>query len=523
MANSIKYNTSNESNALTIGNMHIGTGDIPKGPTSSTGFYNGINPPNGGYTIYIHKATEGSSIYTPSSDAELILMTNQIAGATYTTINECFSYFAGQSGKFVIQHTTNSMVTSDLSLYLDAAQLISYPRSGTSWKDLSGESNNGVLTNGVTFNSAGYMDFDGNDDYCAIDTYTFGNGNWTVNAWVNGDVLDNHNLISNTSGGPVTNAFGFDNSKIHYRNYDGSWKNHDGNTTLTSGKWYMLTWVNYAGATSADGTMKMYVNGVADSSVFNSYTVNGGPCNAIGRNWGSTEYDGRIANIQFYTESLTDAEVIQNYYGAPDVPNNPKIVVNRAQKGVTVTDSGIGVDLAKVYDNTQTWGYANSDLNGDFDGLTNFTYFLWLHCYSHHTNYSQTSFYKYAGTSTAVVRLYDFGNYNGNNAQANNNFYANANGSWTSIGTNFTLAVGETACICLQYDSSGGDTWKNGVKIGTNRGGGTIATNTANLNIITPEYGGEQYVRVKEAYVYTETLTDQQIIDLYNATSMKYV
>ena len=51
MANSIKYNTSNESNALTIDNMHIGTGDIPKGPTSSTGFYNGINPPNGGYTI----------------------------------------------------------------------------------------------------------------------------------------------------------------------------------------------------------------------------------------------------------------------------------------------------------------------------------------------------------------------------------------------------------------------------------------------------------------------------------------
>jgi hypothetical protein len=79
----------------------------------------------------------------------------------------------------------------------------------------------------------------------------------------------------------------------------------------------MLTWVNYAGASAAEGTMKMYVNGIADSSVFNSYTVNGGPCDAIGRNWGSTEYDGLIANIQFYTESLTDEEISQNYYQGP--------------------------------------------------------------------------------------------------------------------------------------------------------------------------------------------------------------
>jgi len=59
--------------------------------------------------------------------------------------------------------------------------------------------------------------------------------------------------------------------------------------------------------------MKMYVNGVADSSVFNSYTTNGGPCNAIGRNWGSTEYDGKVASVYINTKSLTDAEVLQNF------------------------------------------------------------------------------------------------------------------------------------------------------------------------------------------------------------------
>ena len=62
---------------------------------------------------------------------------------------------------------SSDVCSSDLSieLYLDANQIISYPKSGTSWKDISGEGRNGTLTNGVTFNSDGYMNFDGEDDY----------------------------------------------------------------------------------------------------------------------------------------------------------------------------------------------------------------------------------------------------------------------------------------------------------------------------------------------------------------------
>jgi hypothetical protein len=55
MPNAIKYNTSAETLALKKGNFYIGTGDVGKGPTSSTGFYNGITPPSGGYTIYLNK------------------------------------------------------------------------------------------------------------------------------------------------------------------------------------------------------------------------------------------------------------------------------------------------------------------------------------------------------------------------------------------------------------------------------------------------------------------------------------
>ena len=313
MPNAVQHSETTVNNALGIGNMHIGVGgDL--GPTSTTGFFNGINPPSGGYTVYMNKASGGPSIVCPANDADLITFTEKLTGESMADVDACFSYFAGESDKMVMFNPINGIITDNIELYLDANQIISYPKSGTSWKDLSGNTRNGTLTNGVTFNSNGYMDFDGEDDYVAIDTYTFGNGNWTVNAWVAADVLDNQNLVSNTSGGPVTNAFGFDNSKIHYRNYDGAWQLHDGNTTLTTGRWYMVTWVNYAGDSSSTGTMKMFVNGVADSSEFNSYVTNGGPCNAIGRNWGSTEYDGKIANISFHSKSLTDAEVYSLYF-----------------------------------------------------------------------------------------------------------------------------------------------------------------------------------------------------------------
>jgi len=44
MSNPIKYSTGSESLALKKGNFYIGTGDVGKGPTSSTGYYNGITP-----------------------------------------------------------------------------------------------------------------------------------------------------------------------------------------------------------------------------------------------------------------------------------------------------------------------------------------------------------------------------------------------------------------------------------------------------------------------------------------------
>ncbi len=102
------------------------------------------------------------------------------------------------------------IITDGLVLALDAANQKSYPGSGTTWSDLSGNGNNGTLTNGPTFDSGnnGSIIFDGVDDYITTGTTPSqlqGNPSFTVSGWF----YRNANLPVNTGtwgfGGNVTN------------------------------------------------------------------------------------------------------------------------------------------------------------------------------------------------------------------------------------------------------------------------------------------------------------------------------
>jgi len=64
----------------------------------------------------------------------------------------------------------SSIVTSGLVLALDAANTKSYPGSGTTWTDLSGNGNNGTLQNSPTYdtNNLGSFSLDGVDDRILI-------------------------------------------------------------------------------------------------------------------------------------------------------------------------------------------------------------------------------------------------------------------------------------------------------------------------------------------------------------------
>ena len=152
MPNVIKYSTgTTPTGCLRKGNMLIGNNTADYGAT----FFNGIDPPTGGYTIYLNKVSGGPSIYRPINDTQLIFIINQIAGASYTTAAQCLDYFASQTDKICINRNYDGIVTNGLTLNLDATVTIGYPNTGTTFYDVSGNANNATSRNTTEFTTFG--------------------------------------------------------------------------------------------------------------------------------------------------------------------------------------------------------------------------------------------------------------------------------------------------------------------------------------------------------------------------------
>jgi len=162
MPNVIKYSTgATPSGSLRKGNMLIGNNTADYGLT----FFNGIDPPSGGYTIYLNKASGGPSIYCPANDTQLINITNRnIAGtvgspANYTTAAQCLNYFATQTDKLCVNFNYAGIVTNGLIAALDASFVASYPTTGSIVYDISGQGADGTLNGTVAWVSSGSQSY----------------------------------------------------------------------------------------------------------------------------------------------------------------------------------------------------------------------------------------------------------------------------------------------------------------------------------------------------------------------------
>jgi hypothetical protein len=324
MPNAIKYNVSAETLALKKGNFWIGTGDVSKGPTSSTGYYNGITPPSGGYTIYLNKASGGPSIYSVTSDAQLITLTNQIAGTNYTTAVQCLTYYAGQTDKMIFNRDYESIITNGLVMNLDAGFTPSYPTTTTTWYDVSSGGNNGTLTNGPTFNSAngGSIVFDGVDDYIGVPNgYTSvmkGNDYWTVSLWFKANGFGCCGPVLISPGNGQLEYFDLflqvSNGTVYFSAGGGAGSNYlSGNISMTTNVVYNVVFVK-----TGINTGKFYLN-TSDISLSASGTGLGAMPNVnadfkIGA-FKQSQWDlnGNIYNTLMYNRALSSTEVLQNY------------------------------------------------------------------------------------------------------------------------------------------------------------------------------------------------------------------
>ena len=200
-------------------------------------------------------------------------------------------------------------VASAPVLYLDAGNAKSYPGSGTTWTDLSGNSNTGTLVNGPTYSSAngGSIVFDGSNDYVGLTAGLLsGTGDFTASQWIqqnsggnSGTTFANYlagNLQmffgSSFVGLYLANSTAYANAAIHF-------------TT----NWTMFTCLRSGTVT------QVYKNETLIQTGSSLSTIGGtGAAFRMGTNTsGGEQYNGKIGTTNVFSRALSAAEVQQNF------------------------------------------------------------------------------------------------------------------------------------------------------------------------------------------------------------------
>ena len=202
------------------------------------------------------------------------------------------------------------IVSSGLVLCLDAANKVSYPGSGTVWRDLSGNNNTSTLINGPTFSTAnlGSIVFDGTDDYVNC-----GNGaslkltSGTVTVWMK------TTSTAVAYQGIVVKAlnYGIYNYGGNLLLYDwGADTNRNSGISISDGNWRFIT-LNFA--SNSANNAKVYINGVLVYTTTMYKTSDDYSLGISTGNSGAQLFPGTIGSVQIYNRELTATEILQNY------------------------------------------------------------------------------------------------------------------------------------------------------------------------------------------------------------------
>ncbi len=215
-----------------------------------------------------------------------------------------------------------SISTNGLVLCLDAANPRSYPGSGTTWFDLSGNGNNGTLVNGVGYNNGnlGSLVFDGINDYGIFSTNIFRSTlpNFTISIWYrktnDGILFGNH--YHNSTWESVwfsTTLFIVNGANNNTTNRQQLSFTPTENSSTT---WYNLVAIN----NSSSNFMKVFLNGLeyaAKNTTVVPWNSTIPPTIGAQRNISTggilSPLTGNISNIQVYNKALMPDEIQQNF------------------------------------------------------------------------------------------------------------------------------------------------------------------------------------------------------------------
>ena len=216
-------------------------------------------------------------------------------------------------------------VLATSTLYLDASDTTSYPGTGSTWFDISGNSHNGSIS-GPTFNTGGWFDSVATNNQISIanssvfSSQTFSAGGWYYPAspssgggWIftKGGAGNYEYASYATAGNAGSVSF-----TTYYQGGAGS------TVVMNSGNMTLSTWFHVIVTVDfSNQSAKLYVNGGTPKGTdtsFIAHTTGSNPL-LIGKraDQNTTSWPGRYSKFNFWTNKiLTQAEVQSLYdYG----------------------------------------------------------------------------------------------------------------------------------------------------------------------------------------------------------------
>jgi hypothetical protein len=206
------------------------------------------------------------------------------------------------------------IVENGLVLSLDAGNTKSYPGSGSTWFDLSGNGRNATLFNSPTFdsNNGGSFIFDGVDDWARATDNGIGTGSTlphSIEMWVNFNVLTSTRwwlAVLGQFGAGAHHWIGTSPTATQF----GTWSANCQRSPNLIG---INNWLHVT--SSYDGTnLILYVNNTATAScVANGFNFTNSDF-TIGLRIGSENYfNGKVSIARIYNRALSASEIQQNF------------------------------------------------------------------------------------------------------------------------------------------------------------------------------------------------------------------
>ena len=212
------------------------------------------------------------------------------------------------------------IVTNGLVLDLDAAKLASYPGTGTTWYDISGNNNNGTLTNGPTFSGIGKQAaivLDGVDDFISGSTLPNllkGSSTFTISIWVYPTNLNNlgggasgYRTLIDTPNRHLSLWLGTQGQGQYY-GLGGASNAYSVNFNWENNKWQMITII--ANPSNGEIIKNNYTTSetISNGGIFTQQVTFGNNPSSGGSN-----LQGSYGVIQMYNRVLSSTEVSQNF------------------------------------------------------------------------------------------------------------------------------------------------------------------------------------------------------------------